>query len=534
MAGDHACPVCQATFTRPQHVARHMRSHTGDRPYKCPVCNDSFGRSDLLKRHEKKMHSAGSSTTSTPTTAKGKFDANVSKSSLKRPQPFPYVDSGTTSVASGSGGDISASASGSGSGSGSGADSVPTQARQQHSHRPRSDSGSNSDSRSRSRSLSPLRRQEALQDQDELISSDDGGPSTTKYRRLSDPSGLSRMETDSRKSPSPSGTSSRYGRTHAPYIRHNSREAPVLTSSMHGTESVRVCRVIRNEGHHFIVEYAISAMLEGTRPNSSTRVAPVPIKDTCYVLAKTSPHVLSPELFGLHLGAHLVGTHVHVRAARIVIQQVKWGRIPVRGRLHGSTFLRDGEEKRSVTIDVRRESIAGPNDDDKEAQDVVMADVRSSIQGLVVMKTVVVRNGYARDECTNVNEHDDGVYCAQMDVEYLLGLPRVPLRIEELAALGESMRFTDVAQRVRDTSLEVFATDEEEDVQVTMHRMSREVLEQNPTVIEVTYRMPNRHYIPVPLDYIGLQNTKAREAEVFCPVDAPSGCISTTVARAVG
>lgn len=26
MAGDHKCPVCQATFTRPQHVARHMRS----------------------------------------------------------------------------------------------------------------------------------------------------------------------------------------------------------------------------------------------------------------------------------------------------------------------------------------------------------------------------------------------------------------------------------------------------------------------------------------------------------------------------
>ncbi|CUA76092.1 urate oxidase [Rhizoctonia solani] len=529
MAGDHACPVCLATFTRPQHVARHMRSHTGDRPYKCSVCNDSFGRSDLLKRHEKKMHSA-TSTTSTPTTTKSnKFDVHISKAT-KRPQPFPYVDSGTTSVASGSGGDISASASG--SGSGSGADSVPTVARHPHGHRPRSNSGSNSDSRSRSRSLSPLRRQEALQDQDELISSDDGGPSTvTKYRRLSDPSGLSRMETDSRKSPSPSAASPRtYGRS-APYNRHNSRETPVLTSSMHGTESVRVCRVIRNEDHHFIVEYAISAMLEGTRPSSTSRVAPVPIKDTCYVLAKTSPHVLSPELFGLHLGAHLVGTHMHVRAARIVIQQVKWGRIPVRGRLHASTFLRDGEEKRSVTIDVRREPSVGLNDD-KSAQDVVMAEVRSSIQGLVVMKTVIVRNGYSRDECTNVNEHDDGVYCAQMDVEYLLGLPRVPLRIEELAALGETMRFTDVAQRVRDTSLEVFATDEDEDVQATMHRMSREVLDGNPTIVEVTYRMPNRHYIPVPLDYIGLQNTKAREAEVFCPVDAPSGCISTTVARA--
>lgn len=26
MAGDHKCSVCQATFTRPQHVSRHMRS----------------------------------------------------------------------------------------------------------------------------------------------------------------------------------------------------------------------------------------------------------------------------------------------------------------------------------------------------------------------------------------------------------------------------------------------------------------------------------------------------------------------------
>ena len=32
MGGDHRCPVCQATFTRPQHVARHMRSRTPHSP----------------------------------------------------------------------------------------------------------------------------------------------------------------------------------------------------------------------------------------------------------------------------------------------------------------------------------------------------------------------------------------------------------------------------------------------------------------------------------------------------------------------
>ncbi|KAF5388889.1 hypothetical protein D9757_005031 [Collybiopsis confluens] len=56
MGGDHKCPVCSATFTRPQHVVRHMRSHTGDRPYKCQHCGDQFSRSDLLSRHVNKCH----------------------------------------------------------------------------------------------------------------------------------------------------------------------------------------------------------------------------------------------------------------------------------------------------------------------------------------------------------------------------------------------------------------------------------------------------------------------------------------------
>ncbi|QRW03949.1 uricase [Ceratobasidium sp. AG-Ba] len=488
MAGDHACPVCQATFTRPQHVARHMRSHTGDRPYKCSICTDSFGRSDLLKRHEKKMHSNGQGTSTPNGSGQNKFDSQFSKA-LKRPH-YPYQNSSNTT---------SASTSGSGSGSGSGMDSVPSLS--QHLHKTiRSESGSESDSRSRSRSLSPPRRQGSQED--ELLSGDDSEVPTAKYRRLSDPSGASRMDTDSRKSPPLEP------RAHMPRptsYRIPRQDLQVMTSTMHGTESVRVCRVLRNGDHHFIVEYAISAMLEGSRPSSTSS------SKTHAMYWPRPPRMYSPPLFGLHLGAHLVGTHVHVRAARIVIAQVKWGRIPVRGVLHPSTFLRDGEEKRSVTIDVRRERPIG---EDEKAEDVVMAEVRSSIQGLVVMKTVVIRDGYSRDECTNVNEHNDGVFCTEMDVDYVLGLPRIPLRIEGLAALGETMRFTDVAQRV------------------TMHRMCREVLETNSSVMEVTYRMPNRHYIPVPLDYIGLQNTKARDAEVFCPVDAPSGCISTTVARA--
>ena len=123
------CPVCQSTFTRPQHVARHMRSRewllpspaptlrwgaphrspipttasltasllldTGDRPYKCQHCGDQFARrhvsishiahstasgthlhcshfSDLLSRHINKCHASEKPpTTTAPSRRKG-------------------------------------------------------------------------------------------------------------------------------------------------------------------------------------------------------------------------------------------------------------------------------------------------------------------------------------------------------------------------------------------------------------------------------------------------------------------------------
>ncbi|KII84332.1 hypothetical protein PLICRDRAFT_57740 [Plicaturopsis crispa FD-325 SS-3] len=83
MGGDHKCPVCQATFTRPQHVARHMRSHTGDRPYKCQHCGDQFARSDLLSRHVNKCH-ANEKPPAVPTTNRRKGSASASRATTSK------------------------------------------------------------------------------------------------------------------------------------------------------------------------------------------------------------------------------------------------------------------------------------------------------------------------------------------------------------------------------------------------------------------------------------------------------------------
>ncbi|KAG2147734.1 uncharacterized protein EDB93DRAFT_1085348 [Suillus bovinus] len=83
MGGDHQCPVCQATFTRPQHVARHMRSHTGDRPYKCQYCGDQFARSDLLSRHVNKCH-ANEKPPQTATNGRRKGSASTSRATTSK------------------------------------------------------------------------------------------------------------------------------------------------------------------------------------------------------------------------------------------------------------------------------------------------------------------------------------------------------------------------------------------------------------------------------------------------------------------
>ncbi|CAI6303947.1 unnamed protein product [Periconia digitata] len=45
------CSTCQRSFTRIDHLMRHVRSHTKEKPYICPTCEKGFARIDLLKRH---------------------------------------------------------------------------------------------------------------------------------------------------------------------------------------------------------------------------------------------------------------------------------------------------------------------------------------------------------------------------------------------------------------------------------------------------------------------------------------------------
>lgn len=47
------CETCYKTFTRNEELTRHKRIHTGIRPYSCSTCGKKFGRRDHLKKHSK-------------------------------------------------------------------------------------------------------------------------------------------------------------------------------------------------------------------------------------------------------------------------------------------------------------------------------------------------------------------------------------------------------------------------------------------------------------------------------------------------
>ncbi|KAI0069953.1 hypothetical protein K474DRAFT_1632454, partial [Panus rudis PR-1116 ss-1] len=46
---------CRMVFSRSEHLARHIRKHTGERPFECH-CSKQFSRLDNLRQHAQNVH----------------------------------------------------------------------------------------------------------------------------------------------------------------------------------------------------------------------------------------------------------------------------------------------------------------------------------------------------------------------------------------------------------------------------------------------------------------------------------------------
>jgi len=315
--------------------------------------------------------------------------------------------------------------------------------------------------------------------------------------------------------------------------------ASELTAARYGKDKIRVFRVVREAGIQHVVEYNVCSLLEGdvatsyTQADNSVVVATDSIKNITYFFAKTSPHILDPEKFALHLGTFFVSKYPHIHKAFITIEQLRWARISVDGTPHPHSFWRDGDDKRITSVEV--DATAGKNK--------LVGKVTSGISDLLVLKSSgsAFENFY-KDEFTTLIPVNDRIFSTSVDLSYTFAPVDLTAPTDEkkfeFAVPAQSAELTGgawdgvaTAERARKVTLDIFATDESASVQATLYKMAQLVIEQNPRIQSVTYKLPNKHYIPVDMKYIGIDNMTPANAEVFAPVAAPSGLITATITR---
>lgn len=55
-ASKYFCPYCGKALRQVEDLRRHVRTHTGEKPYGCPYCAHHCSRNDNLKVHIRRRH----------------------------------------------------------------------------------------------------------------------------------------------------------------------------------------------------------------------------------------------------------------------------------------------------------------------------------------------------------------------------------------------------------------------------------------------------------------------------------------------
>ena len=285
-----------------------------------------------------------------------------------------------------------------------------------------------------------------------------------------------------------------------------------LGANRYGKAEVRVLRVARGTGlggGDVIRDWNVSTSLSGdlaathlTGDNSAV-LATDTQKNTVYAFARQLGPV-EPEVLGLELAAHFVGTQPQITRARVAVEEYGWA--PIGETRH--SFARTGEMTRVTRV--VNDAGAG-------------VSVVSGLENLVVLNTTNSEFwGFPRDEYTTLAETQDRMLATQVSAWWRYRGAAAP---GTGAGTGTGTGWGATFELAREALLSAFSETYSYSLQQTLYAIGERIIEAVPEVCEVRLALPNKHHYLVDLAPFGLSN----DNEVYDPGDRPYGLIEGTV-----
>ncbi|CAI5756821.1 unnamed protein product [Candida verbasci] len=289
-----------------------------------------------------------------------------------------------------------------------------------------------------------------------------------------------------------------------------------LISSSYGKANVKFLKVKKDPSNPLIqdvLEANVQVLLKGkfdesyTKADNSSIVPTDTVKNTILVEAKNN-NVWPIESFAAHLAKHFTSKYSQVEGIEITIIQALWNKIKLNGKSHEHSFKHEGPETRRTQLTY-----------DKLSKKLSLV---SSIKDLTVLKsTGSMFYGYNVCDYTTLQPTKDRILSTDVDASWSYKVSN----LDEIISNGAL--FDKTYKSARDITLELFCKENSPSVQATMYNMGEKIIDENKEVENVTYILPNKHYILFNFEWKGIKDNK----ELFYPSPDPNGLIKCTIGR---
>ncbi|CEG69191.1 Putative Uricase [Rhizopus microsporus] len=288
-----------------------------------------------------------------------------------------------------------------------------------------------------------------------------------------------------------------------------------LKHARYGKDLVRLLRVYKEGDVQHCTELTVRLLLEGdietsyTRADNSVVVATDTCKNTVNILAKRSANVDNIEIFAQEITEHVLKQYAHISGAFVDIIKHKWTRMIVDGKPHNHSFVRDGEDIQTTSVKHYR---AGNK-----------IYITSGLEKLLVLKTTgSAFHGFYRDEYTTLQDTWDRIFSTAVDAKWTFA--------SNSSDVLRKIDYKAIHAGVRQITCDTFAKDDSASVQATLYLMQQQILAKYPQIAEVSYALPNKHYVGIDLSKFNIDNT-GKNTSVYYPQPDPSGLITAVAAR---